>query len=516
MDYSLPKAIMDPLVQKVPSKFIMNHSDFPILMELIKTIKAHGYEHISFSEGLFPLLFEDFAHRAFETAEDVSTRYETLLEFVRKSKEQLGSTFEKIGFSVFYLNVVETALLSLLLKLEYPEIQIIWGGPAITQSSDAFKRFLKEGVCDGLVIGEGEYPLLQFVNDIPLQEIAGVMSYRKKEHTYSYQQGIQLDLDLLPTPDYTGIDLEPYFNIASVYRSRGCTHRCKFCGEWFLFGNKFRVRSVEKVIKDIEIIIENHNPGYIIFGESLINDDLDYFERLCDELIAKDFDINFGTHFRANITPELARKAYQAGFNDAWIGVEALNDDELKAMNKGKTANQNIEVIDHFTQARINVLAMLVVGFADREIEEKNCRSIIKLIEYLSKKRVIIENGKQKKIPIQFKPAPMFLVPGSFEYLQKKNILTSSWKLLPPKGQYQKKKRIGALETILKDIPYEFQRAIADTKVGELTKRIIDAERSAGFAVSGISGYVIRYLMNERRKKHSSKIIGTIAQKFSS
>ncbi len=81
----------------------------------------------------------------------------------------------------------------------------------------------------------------------------------------------------MPTPDYTDISLDTYFQIASIYRSRGCTNRCKFCAEWKLFGRWFRVRSVEKVVKDIEIIIEKHKPQYMIFGESLINDNLQYF-----------------------------------------------------------------------------------------------------------------------------------------------------------------------------------------------------------------------------------------------
>ena len=76
------------------------------------------------------------------------------------------------------------------------------------------------------------------------------------------------------------------------------------------------------------------------FGESLINDDLSYFEELCDMLIEKNLDMKFGTHFRANITPSLTGKAKLAGFEDAWVGFEAFSDTELKEMNKGTTFHQ--------------------------------------------------------------------------------------------------------------------------------------------------------------------------------
>ncbi|GAH01535.1 unnamed protein product, partial [marine sediment metagenome] len=119
-------------------------------------------------------------------------------------------------------------------------------------------------------------------------------------------------------------------------------------------------------------------------------DDLVYFEELCDALIEKNLDIKFGTHFRANITPILARKAKLAGFEDAWVGFEAFSDTELKEMNKGTNVNQNIETIESLTQAGVNVLAMLVVGFSDIETEKSNCQSIVQTIEHFSNRLYII------------------------------------------------------------------------------------------------------------------------------
>ena len=40
--------------------------------------------------------------------------------------------------------------------------------------------------------------------------------------------------------------------------SRGCTNRCQFCAEWNLFGRRFRVRSIENVLNDIETIFRAH------------------------------------------------------------------------------------------------------------------------------------------------------------------------------------------------------------------------------------------------------------------
>ncbi|GAG94100.1 unnamed protein product, partial [marine sediment metagenome] len=206
----------------------------------------------------------------------------------------------------------------------------------------------------------------------------------------------------------------------------------------------------------------------MLFGESLINDDLVYFEELCDALIEKNLDIKFGTHFRANITPILARKAKLAGFEDAWVGFEAFSDTELKEMNKGTNVNQNIETIESLTQAGVNVLAMLVVGFSDIETEKSNCQSIVQTIEHFSNRLYIDKDGIKRPLPIQFRPAPMYIVPGSFDYQAKKHTTMWPWK---SKFRTDRSERdIVNLETELKGIPYTFKRPIPEEKIVELMR----------------------------------------------
>ncbi len=506
--YSLPKSAMDPLIQLEPVNFIMNHNDFPILIPLIDAI-LNGKE-IDFNDGIFPDVIKDYAIRIHETPGQVKERYEAIINYIKEILPMINHKYAYVGFSVDYLNVIETVLMSTFLKVKDPNLKIVWGGPSITQSFEAFKLMLSRGICDGLIIGEGESPIFEFVSGKDLNEIRGILSLKNySKNEFVYKKSNQLDLDTLPTPDYENIPLDTYYNWASVYRSRGCTNRCKFCGEWFLFGPKFRVRSVEKVVADIETIIEKHKPKYMIFGESLINDDLNYFENLCDAMIEKEFKVKFGTHFRANITPQLAKKAHLAGFNDAWVGVEALTDQELMEMNKSMTVNRNIETINNFTQAGINVLAMLVVGFSNLENERKNCEAVLKTIGMFSEKRHL--SGKPLKI--QWRPAPAFLVPSSLNYMDRKKDHTTSWNPI----QYSNNKRdIEGLKSELSNIPYEFNWSISPVEIGKFVKKIQDADRKAGFAIGGITKHVINTMMENKRKDRllrKQKRFGVLAQR---
>jgi len=511
-DYTLPKVVFDPLIQLNLTDFIVNHQDLPLLISITNDILNN--QEPKLSEGVYPDILNDYSSRMFENPETTKKRFESMINYCKNMVLEALKGFETLGFSLNYLNISETVISSCYLKRHNPECKLIWGGPTITQSFEAFKIFLDKGICDGLVIGEGEMPLLDIARGNDLKGIKGVMSTNEKG-LIQFSKGEQIDLDLLPTPDYSDIPLDTYYQIASVYRSRGCTNRCNFCAEWKLFGPRFRTRSVEKVVEDIEKIVQNHKPGYMLFGESLINDDLDYFERLCDALIEKNLGIKFGTHFRANITQELAKKAKLAGFEDAWVGFEAFSDQDLKEMNKGTSVLQNMETIENLTQAGVNVIAMLVVGFSDLSTELKNSESVVKTIKYYSNKKRKNEEGNQVPLPIQFRPAPMYIVPGSLDYQKKIGSDTKPWKSY--EVSKQNRLEIINIERELSAIPYTFKRPISNQKVAQFIQLIQDADRKAGFTIGGVTKYVIDYTMEERRKNRKTRKlqrIGVSAQRF--
>jgi len=511
-EYALPKVIFDPLIQLSLTDFVMNHQDFPLLLPIANDILEGKIPNLS--EGFYPDLIRDYANRMFDTPEATHKRFRATIEYCKTTVFKVLKLFSTVAFSINYLNIPETVITSCFLKLNNPDCKIVWGGPSITQSFEAFKMFLSKRGCNGLVIGEGEQPLLEISQGKDFSKIKGVMSLING-NKISYSPGIQLDLDSLPTPDYTDIPLNTYYQIASTYRSRGCTNRCKFCAEWKLFGPRLRIRSVEKVIRDVETIVQNHKPGYMLFGESLINDDLNYFERLCDALIEKNLGIKFGTHFRASITQELAKKAKLAGFEDAWVGFEAFSDDDLNNMNKGTSVHQNMETIENLTQAGVNVIAMLVVGFSELRTELKNCENAVKTIEYYSNKKHKTKNGNQIPLPIQFRPAPMYLVPGSLDYQKKIGSDTKPWKC--NLVSRQNREEIKNLERELSTIPYTFERPVPNHEVAQLIRLIQDADRKAGFTIGGVTKYVVNYTMEGRRKNRiarKAQRIGVSAQRF--
>ena len=55
----------------------------------------------------------------------------------------ISSRCSSIEFSINYLNIPETIITLSIIKQSAQDIQLLWGGSSITQSTDAFKLFLK-------------------------------------------------------------------------------------------------------------------------------------------------------------------------------------------------------------------------------------------------------------------------------------------------------------------------------------------------------------------------------------
>jgi hypothetical protein len=197
------------------------------------------------------------------------------------------------------------------------------------------------------------------------------------------------------------------------------------------------------------------------------------------------------------------------------VGFEAFSNEDLKEMNKGTSVQQNMETIENLTQAGVNVIAMLVVGFSDLVTELTNSENVVNTIKYYSNKKRKTEDGIQVPLPIQFRPAPMYIVPGSLDYQKKIISDTKPWKCSVVSKQ--NRLEIKNLECELSAIPYTFERPIPNQKVAQLIQLIQDADRKAGFTIGGVTKYVIDYTMEERRKNRIARKalrIGVSAQRF--
>jgi radical SAM superfamily enzyme YgiQ (UPF0313 family) len=168
---------------------------------------------------------------------------------------------ELVGISVPFSQLAPIAHdLAREVKKRFPDALVGMGGvypstqPELAISSTA----------DFFVLGEGEIPLQQIAETTSMDGIAGVYKTSDKILTGYSRAALVDDLDSLPWPDTEIPFIERYFDIsqrnwqqptASIVTSRGCPFSCEFCSVHPVCGHRWRRRSPENVLGEIEDLV---------------------------------------------------------------------------------------------------------------------------------------------------------------------------------------------------------------------------------------------------------------------
>lgn len=149
-----------------------------------------------------------------------------------------------------------------------------------------------------------------------------------------------MDLDSLPFPAFEDFKLDEYLCFTDkrlpIVTSRGCPFRCIYCCTPLSMGHRFRARSPENVVDEMQHWYEK---GWTAFD---INDDVFTFnkaraKRICELVLERRLQIKFNlaVGIRANsVDEELLRVLKEAGCRFISYGCEAGNDNILKAIRK--------------------------------------------------------------------------------------------------------------------------------------------------------------------------------------
>ncbi len=238
------------------------------------------------------------------------------------------------------------------IKEKFPETKIAGIGVYPTLFE---KEFLKEfRAVDFGVMGEPEWVLENLAKslekNLPLEKIKGLVFRQGGNLQVNKNQDFsENDLNLLPYPTRDLLKNEAYrlptngqkFTLLNI--GRGCPHSCIYCTASLYYGKKFRKRSVENVLGEIEECLEKfHIDNFLFWGESFTLEP-DYGEALCDEIIKRKLKITWSTTSRVDtLNEKLLTKMKQAGCVLLGLGLESYDQKILDNMKKG-TNREKIE-----------------------------------------------------------------------------------------------------------------------------------------------------------------------------
>ena len=306
------------------------------------------------------------------------------------SLQKIVTYADIVGITGMITEYQEVIRLANIVKEAKAEIKLILGGPL---ASTLPGELLKNSRADFVVIGEGE------------KTIVGLVSAIKQECGFSDVKGIAYkadgkviftgpvvpikDMDTIPFPARHLLDMKRYlknhfesFGIkirgfgkirsTNLISSRGCPYKCTFCFK-DMWGNKWRGRSPDNIIDEMQSLYENYNINGFFFNDDTFVLNANRVFEFCRRLGERRFNSVWYCNGRVNLmTKEMLGAMYRSGCRGIAYGIESGNQQILDVMKKNETLTQVREVVAWTKEVGIHVTGYFMIGMLGETRETIN------------------------------------------------------------------------------------------------------------------------------------------------
>ena len=219
-----------------------------------------------------------------------------------------------------------------------PDKIVVVGGPHATAFPD---HVLMNTEADYICIGEGEKTFLEFIKAGKSSHIIGCLPDIPGDKICKIE-----NMDDLPFPDRDMLPGDRKIEEMVVTFSRGCPHKCSFCGSHLVQGRQWRHKSVERVIEEIKYYVENWGiKKFSIEDDNLApgKEGIAWLKSICQNIIKLyedktlpklKFHVPHGIPVYAIADKELCGLLWDAGFRGMVFPLESTNPATLKDMKK--------------------------------------------------------------------------------------------------------------------------------------------------------------------------------------
>lgn len=263
---------------------------------------------------------------------------------------------------------------------ERSDIPIVAGGWHCTLFPE---QIIDSEYVDYVVTGEGEQHIVS---------IAEMVREGNTKNNRVFKKEI-LDLESLPLPDY-GIDdnIEKFISsyltdkLSEYVRqpmrwlpyesSRGCPSQCTFCINTVTDNTRYRKKSAEKVISEIDFLVRKYKLTHLKIVDDNFFVDIKRVRAICEGIIAKRLDITWDGECRCDyfndrmLNDETLSLCKRSGLVQLTLGVESGSPHTLKIMKKGITPEQAEYAVQKCNEFKIIARSSFIIEIPGESLDD--------------------------------------------------------------------------------------------------------------------------------------------------
>ncbi|HEY3735080.1 MAG TPA: radical SAM protein [Streptosporangiaceae bacterium] len=338
--------------------------------------------------------------------------------------------YDIVGVSCMFTPYYEPAYqIARMAKELQPSARIVLGGQHPTV---AHHHAIAEPAFDALILGEAEGNIVEvvraLVNGESLTGFPG-LAFRcgnglcdcaepsNRVHLQPRTQFVQ-DLDGLPLPAVDLLDMSHYDSTATLITSRGCPFSCSFCTVHATVGKKFRARSPQLVVDEMEHYVTEHGVRRFFIEDDNFTFDIPRVHEICQAVYNRGLDVELHLPNGMTViklTEDLVSDMARAGFRSLFLGLETTDVVRLRKIRKGFTSLAKVnEGANFFTDQGIDAGASLIVGLLGQ-----------------SRAELVRDSINLMLVGVRFWTNPFYPIPGSpdFQTCQRLGLITHDTEL---------------------------------------------------------------------------------------
>ena len=256
--------------------------------------------------------------------------------------------------------------------------------PVIVYSSDAtdYYKYYFEAGCDCIIYGEGEVTIQEVVNSFEegnyldvRKNIDGLKFVENEKLEITPQRKMIDDLDKIPDPDYSFVDITTYRNIwlqnhgyfsLNLSTTRGCPYKCNWCAKP-IYGKAYHSRSPQNVVNQVNELKKNFSIDHIWITDDIFGLKRGWVSGFTDELNK----LNLKIPYKCLSRPDILLKENtllnlkQSGCKTIWIGAESGSQKILDRMDKGTTVKQIYDAAKEAHNLGMEMAFFIQFGYTD-------------------------------------------------------------------------------------------------------------------------------------------------------